>query len=699
MEAHAAIHRAQHRVHAWVAEHTPEVGLVVVHFQLVVQQHFQHHVQCLVEQPTLDGVVVELQERLDQFLGILEALHCQADQQLQFKNGQLAPDRVFVEFHADQRGDGGVVIDIAVVQALEQQLEGAVVEAVQVEDIGAERQGAVGVVPDQVLHRVDFRVTRHQDAAGGGAKVVVHCHVHLLAQVFEDAEQGRGLLHVGILAMAGEVPLDELEVGLGAEEAPRHHAAGVDEMLDEVVRLGQRVAFEGRLRQVVQALEAAPLEQFGKAALQRHFQARMGTERGKYTTGTRVHQGHAHDRERAAQRSILDQHREALLLQALDAGNNGRVLGQYLLRHIRQAQLAFEDFALHRPFEDFRQALHLRFGQGIAGAHAVAEEQVLDQVGREVHHLLVGLAHERQRADTTGRVARVGVVQVRTAQLAVRVVDGQAVLVENLDRQRVPRARFEPLLVRVVHERRVGQVLTPVLVVIEEVAVQALDEFAQRRGQRGFLGRALAVRKAHWRLGVAHMQRPHVGHDVAPRSDLDLHPQPGQDARHVGDGLLQRQVLAGDVGTGVRHRHQQALGIGIEVVDHFDDELGAGLYHLLHGAAVDGTQDALAVLLGDVLGQLDLDLEDLVVAVFRVDDVVLRQANVFGRDVAGLAVQLDEVSRAQGRGRQEIVERPRGRAITFVTDRLVGDHREVVELGFETEIVEKIDLDFHAGLP
>ena len=37
-------------------------------------------------------------------------------------------------------------------------------------------------------------------------------------------------------------------------------------MLDEVVRLGQRMAFEGRLGQVVQAFEAAPLEQFGQAA-------------------------------------------------------------------------------------------------------------------------------------------------------------------------------------------------------------------------------------------------------------------------------------------------------------------------------------------------------------------------------------------------------------------------------------------------
>ncbi len=188
-------------------------------------------------------------------------------------------------------------------------------------------------------------------------------------------------------------------------------------------------------------------------------------------------------------------------------------------------------------------------------------------------------------------------------------------------------------------------------------------------------------------------------HNVTPRSDLDLHPQPREDARHVGDGLLQRQVLAGDVGAGVCHRHQQALGIGIKVVDHFDHELRASLHNLLDRAAVDGAQDALAVLVGNVLGQLDLDLEDLVVAVFRIDDVVLRQANVFGWDVAGLAVQLDEVSRAQGRRRQEIVERAWGRTIAFVADRLVGDHREVIELGFETEIVEKIDLDFHAGLP
>ncbi|MCY1425669.1 hypothetical protein D9M71_414620 [compost metagenome] len=290
---------------------------------------------------------------------------------------------------------------------------------------------------------------------------------------------------------------------------------------------------------------------------------------------------------------------------------------------------------------------------------------------------------------------------MRATQLAIPVVNLQAVLVENFSRQFVLRARLEPALVRVMHKRRVGDVLAPELIVVEEVAVEPLDKLAQCRCQRAFLGRAFAIGKTHRRVRIANMQRPHIGNDVAPGSDFNLHAQVGQDARHVGDGLLQRQVLAHNVGARLagRVRHQQRLGIGVEVFDLFNHELRPGLHHLLYRATVDGAQDPLAVLGGDVRRQFDLNLENLVVAVFRVNDVVLRQADIFGGDIAGLAVQLDEVSRAQGRRRQEIVERAGGRTIAFVADRLVGDHREVIEFGFETEIVEKIDLDFHAGLP
>ncbi len=173
-------------------------------------------------------------------------------------------------------------------------------------------------------------------------------------------------------------------------------------MLDEVVRLGHRVTFERRLRQIVQAFEAAALEQFSQAAFQRHFQARVRAERGEHAAGTRVHQGHAHHRELAAQRGILDQHREALGFQPLDPGQDTRVLGQHVSRHIRQGEFTFDDFTLDRPLEDLRQALHLGFGQGVAGAHAVAQVQVFDQVGREIHHLAVRLAHKRQRPRSRG---------------------------------------------------------------------------------------------------------------------------------------------------------------------------------------------------------------------------------------------------------------------------------------------------------
>ena len=236
-----------------------------------------------------------------------------------------------------------------------------------------------------------------------------------------------------------------------------------------------------------------------------------------------------------------------------------------------------------------------------------------------------------------------------TAQLTVAVVDFQAVGVEDFRRQFILAPRLEPALIGVMHERRVGQFLAPELIVVEEVAVEPLDKLAQRRRQGAFLGRAFAVGKAHRRVRITDMQGPDVGHDIAPRGDLDLHAQAGQDPGHIGDRLLQRQVLARDISArvGWAAGHQQGLGIGVEVVHFFDDEFRPGLHHFLHGATVDGTQDTLAVLLGNVRRQLDLDLENLVVAVFRINDVVLRQADIFRGDIARLAVQLHKIRRTQ----------------------------------------------------
>ena len=93
-------------------------------------------------------------------------------------------------------------------------------------------------------------------------------------------------------------------------------------MFNEVVWLRHCLAFKGRPRQVVQAFEAATLQQLGKAALQRHLKAGVRTERGENTASTWVHQGHAHDREFTTQRGILYQHRKALLFQPLNTGQD-----------------------------------------------------------------------------------------------------------------------------------------------------------------------------------------------------------------------------------------------------------------------------------------------------------------------------------------------------------------------------------------
>ena len=168
-----------------------------------------------------------------------------------------------------------------------------------------------------------------------------------------------------------------------------------------------------------------------------------------------------------------------MLFQALNAGQDARVFRQHVVRHIRQGDFTFQNFALDRPLENFGQALHLRLGQRIAGTHAIAHKQVFDQVGREIHHFTVRLPHKGERTDTALRIAGVGVYQVRATQLAIGVVNLQAVGIQNSRRQRIFLARLEPALVRVMDKRRIGDVFAPERAGVEMVVVEALDIFAQ----------------------------------------------------------------------------------------------------------------------------------------------------------------------------------------------------------------------------
>ena len=75
------------------------------------------------------------------------------------------------------------------------------------------------------------------------------------------------------------------------------------------------------------------------------------------------------------------------------------------------------------------------------------------------------------------------------------------------------------------HKRCVGDVLAPIRARIKVVVAEPLDVFAQGRRQGALFGGALAVGETHGRMRIANVQRPHMGNDVAPRSNFNLDPQ------------------------------------------------------------------------------------------------------------------------------------------------------------------------------
>ena len=119
------------------------------------------------------------------------------------------------------------------------------------------------------------------------------------------------------------------------------------------------------------------------------------------------------------------------------------------------------------------------------------------------------------------------------------------------------------------------------------------------------------------------------------------------------------------------------------------------MHDFLYGAALHGAQDALAIPGGERLRQFDLDFEDLVVAVFGIDDVVMRHANIMRGDIACHTIHFGKIGRAQCRGSEEIVEGSGGRAIAFVTDGLISDNRKVIKAGLYPQVVEKLNVYFH----
>ncbi len=117
-----------------------------------------------------------------------------------------------------------------------------------------------------------------------------------------------------------------------------------------------------------------------------------------------------------------------------------------------------------------------------------------------------------------------------------------------------------------------------------------------------------------------------MGNDVAPRSDFNLDAQISQQTRHIGYSLLQGQVFASDKGACVRVwlQAEQSLCVSIQTLYFFNNELRPGLYNFFDGTALYGAQNTAAIYFGNIRWQLNLNLEDLLIAVFRINNIILR---------------------------------------------------------------------------
>ena len=271
----------------------------------------------------------------------------------------------------------------------------------------------------------------------------------------------------------------------------------------------------------------------------------MGAEGGKAGAIARVEQHHADDRITSAERGIEAVDGEAFGLQRLDGGLDAGIAGDHLARDLGQAHGLGDDLVLHVALEHLGQALGAGLGLGVAGAHAVGDIEVADDVHRDVDGLMIGLALERQGDDATLLVAGLQVHQHVGGHFAVRVVELAGEAVEQTGRQLVT-LDGEPLLVRVVDEVTVRHLLTQIEVGKEVVGGETLEILPQGRSQGSLLAGSLAVGEAEGALFVPDVHGPDVGHGVEPGGLFDIKPQGLQLGLEAFDGVFQRRVLAGN---------------------------------------------------------------------------------------------------------------------------------------------------------
>ena len=90
-----------------------------------------------------------------------------------------------------------------------------------------------------------------------------------------------------------------------------------------------------------------------------------------------------------------------------------------------------------------------------------------------------------------------------------------------------------------------------------------------------------------------------------------------------------------------------------------------------------------------------MDIKVLLIAVIRVNVVVLINFDVSCINVPGLAIDLYKVGSAENRRGEKVVKRARGHPVTMVTHGLITHDRVVIEICLKLQVFKVFDVNEH----
>ena len=178
------------------------------------------------------------------------------EQQLDLADADVGPGRVGVGREADQHRDQAVVGEFEFDDEVEQFGAFVVGEFGQARECGADQVADTVVLELEFFNRINFGDARHQDAAGVDAEVGEVGDVEFVPFGVQRVDRP-----VVILVGGGtEIPVDEVEIRRVVQESPGNHAAGIDEVDFQVLRVGDFGLIEAGGGEARQRIERPALQ-------------------------------------------------------------------------------------------------------------------------------------------------------------------------------------------------------------------------------------------------------------------------------------------------------------------------------------------------------------------------------------------------------------------------------------------------------